>query len=157
MNIKNRTATIMRIGLILAALAFIWLNSLDSIPESAAKSAFVLKIITPFLERIVGSGNVTDHLVRKLAHFIEFGVLGVLLAAYAAARKELRLQAVINCMSFSLAVAVVDESIQLFSGRGSRVQDILIDFSGAVLGIALVLLIRGIAMRPLYKRGRDKT
>ena len=31
------------------------------------------------LELFTGKGNVTDHLVRKLAHFCEYAALGVLL------------------------------------------------------------------------------
>ena len=64
---------------ILAALAFIWGNSLDSAVESAVKSGRVRELLQPLLERLVGQGGVTDHLVRKLAHFTEFAVLGALL------------------------------------------------------------------------------
>lgn len=64
---------------ILAALAFIWGNSLDSAVESTVKSGRVRELLQPLLERLVGQGGVTDHLVRKLAHFTEFAVLGALL------------------------------------------------------------------------------
>ena len=43
---------------------------------------------------------------------------------------------------FTLLYAISDEIHQIFSGRGPRVTDVLIDFSGAVCGI---LLIHGIA------------
>lgn len=137
--------------LIVAVLFFIWGNSLESIPESQAKSLGMLKLLTPLLEPIVGVGNVTDHLVRKLAHFIEFGVLGALLTLYAAMHGRIRLQAVMNCIFFGLATAVIDESIQLTSARGAQVQDILLDFFGALAGIALVWLIHTLTARIMRK------
>ena len=64
----------------IATLAFIWGHSMQSISESQKKSLSVAMIITPFIEIFVGQGNVTDHLVRKMGHFIEFALLGGVLA-----------------------------------------------------------------------------
>ena len=91
---------------ILAALAFIWGNSLDSAVESAVKSGRVRELLQPLLERLVGQGGVTDHLVRKLAHFTEFAVLGALLLLLTAAAFRVRLQSVVNCLFFLLLAAV---------------------------------------------------
>lgn len=140
------TSILLRI-MIAAVLLFIWGNSLESMPNSQVKSLGIVKLITPLLEPIVGGGNVTDHLVRKLAHFVEFGLLGTLMTSYAIVQNDLQLQSVVNCMSFSLMAAVIDESLQLLSNRGSQVQDVLLDFLGAISGIALVLLIRSILWR----------
>ena len=94
---------------ILAALAFIWGNSLDSAVESAVKSGRVRELLQPLLERLVGQGGVTDHLVRKLAHFTEFAVLGALLLLLTAAAFRVRLQSVVNCLFFLL--------LAIFTGR----------------------------------------
>lgn len=117
--------------------------------------------ITPILEVFVGKGNVTDHLVRKLAHFVEFGALGCELALLTVLRKRVRLQPVINCLFIGLAVAVIDETIQIISNRGSQVSDVLLDFSdvlldfsGAVTGIVFVLLIRWLVVAIRRKRRR---
>jgi VanZ family protein len=41
-----------------------------------------------------------------------------------------------------LATAVIDEFIQYFSpGRSAEVRDVLLDFSGAFLGVLMVMLI----------------
>jgi VanZ family protein len=77
----------------------------------------------------------------QLAHFVEFGALGCELALLAVLRKRVRLQSVVNCLFAGLAVAVIDETIQIFSDRGSQVSDVWLDFSGAVTGIVFVLLI----------------
>lgn len=131
--------------LIIATIAFIWSNSLQSIPESQERSLGMMGKITPVLEVFVGKGNVTDHLVRKLAHFIEFGALGCELVLLAVLRKRVRLQPVVNCLFIGLAVAVIDETIQIFSNRGSQVQDVLLDFAGACTGIAFVLAVYWLA------------
>lgn len=101
----------------------------------------MLRMVSPVLEPIVGRGNVTDHLVRKLAHLVEYGVLGCMLALMMVLRRQVRLQAVANCLFAGLSAAVTDEVIQLFSNRGAQVQDIALDFGAVAAGIVLVVLI----------------
>jgi VanZ family protein len=149
-------AAILLLAIIVAVLLFIWGNSLESQPESQAKSLGMVEMITPLLEPIVGTGNVTDHFIRKLAHFTEFGVLGALLVLYTVVRSRLRLQSVVNCLSFSLATAVTDESLQLISSRGSQVQDVLLDFTSAAAGVGFVLLIYSVVAVIHRKRGSGK-
>lgn len=55
---------------------FIFSQSIPDIPSSKAESEKVLELVEPILEPVVGKNNVTDHFVRKLAHFAEFFVLG---------------------------------------------------------------------------------
>ena len=70
---KQRVALLV---VIILTLAFIWGNSLLSREQSSDESAWVLQLVTPVLELFVGKGRVTEHLVRKLAHFTEFALLG---------------------------------------------------------------------------------
>ncbi len=121
-------------------LVFIFSNSFAGQEESAQDSAFIMQLIEPILELFVGKGNVTQHLVRKLAHFCEFGLLGLLLGLRS--RKP-------NCRVLLLALlcALTDETIQIFTGRGPQVQDVWLDFAGAVTGIlagCVLMLIGGI-------------
>jgi len=138
--------------LILATLAFIWGNSLQSIPVSSAKSEKVLKAVAPALEVFVGKGNATDHLVRKIAHFIEYAALGIELALLMTTRKRVGLQGVSNCLFAGLSTAVIDESLQLISNRGSQVIDVLLDFSGVLLGVAIILVIYALTKPKKYSR-----
>jgi VanZ family protein len=85
--------------------------------------------------------------IRKAAHFSEFGLLGFLsaclLLVISAVFRKLKLWLTLTAPAvFTLLYAISDEVHQIFSGRGPRVTDVLIDFSGAVCGI---LLVHGIA------------
>lgn len=100
-------------------------------------------VVKPFLEIFVGTGNVTDHLVRRIAHFAEYSALGCALALQLVPRRRVRWQSVINCAFAAMVVALTDETIQIFSGRGSQVQDVWLDFAGSCTGILFLLIIVG--------------
>ena len=141
---KRKVISFILICLIILTLAFIWGNSLDNQMESSQKSMKVLEWITPVLEWFVGAGKVTEHLVRKLGHFTEFSLLGAEMAGLLIARRRLRFQGFVNCLFVGLSVAVIDETIQIFSHRGSQVQDVLLDFAGAFFGLLLIIVIHQI-------------
>jgi VanZ family protein len=138
---KRSILTVLLVLLIAATLAFIWGNSLESIPVSSAKSNSVLDIFKPFLEIFFGAGNVTDHTVRKIAHFTEFGTLGAELSLLAVLLGRYRVQLVVNALFAGLCAAVTDEALQLLSSRGSLVSDVLLDFTGVATGVAVVTLV----------------
>lgn len=151
---RKRIGTVLLLLAILAALAFIWGNSLESAVESSLKSGRVRELIEPLMELLVGQGNVTDHMVRKLAHLTEFAVLGALLLLLTAAAFRVRLQSVLNCQFFLLLAALTDETIQLFTGRGSQVRDVWLDFAGGTAGLLAMLLLLWL-LRCLF-RPRDR-
>ena len=138
---RRSICTLLLLLAILAMLAFIWGNSLDSAAASSLKSGRMRELIQPLLELLVGRGNVTDHLVRKLAHFTEFAVLGALLLLLTAAAFRVRLQTALNCLFFLLLAALTDETIQIFTGRGPQVQDVWLDFAGGTAGLLAMLLL----------------
>lgn len=148
---KQRAGPVILIILILATLAFIWGNSMQSVTESQGKSLSVLAEVKPLLEVFVGRGNVTNHLVRKLAHFTEYSTLGCELALLLLFIRKITLQPIIDCLFFGMAVALTDETIQIFTGRGSQVQDVWLDFAGSCTGILFVLLIRLLITTPRRK------
>lgn len=115
-----------------AWLALIWTRSLQPAAESRAESGSLLVLVQQLLPFM------TMHLLRKLAHFTEFAVLGALLSltVLQTRRKNAAL-----ALLLALAAAVCDESIQLFiPGRSGQVSDLWIDFSGAALAAAAVFL-----------------
>ena len=75
--------------------------------------------------------------VRKMAHFTAFAVLGVLAQLAYRHLFGLRPQCVANVLFTGLLVAVTDEFIQSFTGRGPMVSDVVLDFSGCVFGVLL--------------------
>ena len=156
-RMKSRVINILLVLMVLA-LAFIWGHSVIPAASSAEESQRVGQWLTPFLEWFVGEGNVTDHLVRKLAHFCEYGALGMILGALALLWKTP--SAFFRgsyAFLLALAAAVVDESIQLVAdGRGAQVQDILLDTAGSLSGLLTVWLLAAL-LRLLRKRRVNKT
>ena len=73
---RTRSKKILTVAIIVT-LAVIWGHSLLGREASSEESSFVMELLTPLLEVVVGKGNVTEHLVRKLAHFCEFFVYGI--------------------------------------------------------------------------------
>lgn len=121
------------IVLLVITLIFIWGNSMFDKESSAEESRFVVR----FLEMFFGTGNVSEHFVRKLAHFTEYAILGAEL--FGLFGKYLM------SATHGLFVAMVDESIQLIVKRGSSLADVWLDFSGVLFGALVVMLIIRIA------------
>lgn len=140
--------------LILLTVGFIFYNSAQPVKASNEQSTKVAETIggkpKEEYEKPADWRAFVSH-VRKAAHAVEFFALGLELSLLFlwAVRKGALPQAVWNVLSCALAVAVADESIQILSGRGPKVQDVLLDFCGAAAATAAALLVFG-AVR-LYK------
>ena len=92
------------------------------------------------------------YVIRKSAHFFEYGLLAMLLAIDFYLIKQSRLNIVIYSLFITVLCAVGDEFYQSFIGRGSNVRDIVIDFSGALFGIACVGVVLGL-IKSLKSKG----
>lgn len=78
---------ILRIVLTLSTAAFVcWIfsNSLKTAAESTVQSSFVKELVENFLSALVpGQGvEISEHVIRKLAHFCEYALLGFLFVFY---------------------------------------------------------------------------
>ncbi|MBP7174603.1 MAG: VanZ family protein [Thermoclostridium sp.] len=153
---KRRIMTIAVLTLLFATVAFIWGNSMKSMAQSQQMSQTFMKIIVPFLEFFLGQGNVTEHIVRKLAHFTEFGMLGVELALLLILYRPIRLQSILNGLFTGLVIALSDETIQIFFKRGPQIQDVWLDFTGVAAGLFLVLLIYLLIVRIQKTHGSSR-
>jgi len=136
----KKIVVLLLLAAILGTLLFAWGNSCCSIPESRAQSRGVMEVITPFLEVFVGKGNVTNHMVRKLAHFTEFSLLGGELYLFLMALRRNKKMAVAASLTIGLCAAATDEIIQIFFDRGSQVKDVVLDFAGVCTGVAVAYL-----------------
>lgn len=129
----------------LLTMAFIFYNSAQPVPDSQKASASVAETIVsvaPNGEAFGGSWTSFVNYIRKAAHAVEFFVLGTELALlFLAVLQKRSVQAVWNVLSLALFTAVTDESIQILSGRGPRVQDVLLDFAGSITAVLLILLL----------------
>ncbi|MCD7806910.1 MAG: VanZ family protein [Lachnospiraceae bacterium] len=145
MVISKKTQMIILGILIALTLTFIWGNSALPGTKSSQLSDAVKEVIDWVLEAILpedffqgGEGDGT--LVRKLAHFTEFTLLGTELTLLI---WQVMGRSLTGPLLWGLLTAVTDETIQLFSpGRGSSVRDVWIDFGGVVTGMAIILLVR---------------
>ncbi len=150
---NKKRPIILLVVLTILTVLFIFSRSLPGIEQSEKESIKVQEIVEPILEPVVGEGNVTNHLVRKLAHVTEFMVLGVELSALSLLIGK---HSISYTVLAAVSTALCDETIQLFSKRGSQVQDVWLDISGAILGAILVLLAHYLYKLIIYILKRNK-
>ena len=132
MNEKKKYWTII---LIVGMTVFIWSNSIVNRENSAQMSGGVVA----WLESLLHT-DISELFIRKAAHFCEYAALGFLYGIqFRHGRKNG--QWLYNYTMAGLATAVADESIQILSGRGPMVVDVLLDFSGFIVGFAVVQLV----------------
>ena len=129
---KNKKLIIIAIA---AALVFIWGNSL----LSREASQLLSDSVQSGLIQISGgdtSGKVNSAVLRKVAHFCEFAALGGLWALLFREKKK----GFFKAFLFSAACAALDETIQIFSNRGSSLSDVILDCFGAGFGVLVIFL-----------------
>ena len=87
-------------------------------------------------------------IVRKSAHFTLYALLAALTLLLARSYQiSMRFSCAISA-AYSLLFAASDEIHQLFvDGRSGQFSDVLLDFSGALFGIGVVLLVRYLYLR----------
>lgn len=140
---KSKGRMIFCITLLALNIGFIWVNSLLPREISSAFSKLVGRIISIFFpsDVVVDAGD-GHGILRKVAHFLEFCSLGVLLSWLTRMKQEKNLICIIVPLITGVAVAAVDETIQLFiPGRGPHIRDVGIDSAGVLLGVLLVWLL----------------
>ena len=126
------------LGVLLAlTLCFIWGNSLMPGKASSAESSFFLQLLRPFIELLgVTDLKLAHTVLRKIAHFSEYAVLGVL-AWRALGRERITVSALVG-----IVAPCLDETIQLFvPGRVGAIGDVLIDMAGFFVAAAICLLV----------------
>lgn len=128
--------------LTIALTAFIWLHSLASADKSSQESASVLDFLNTILTKLQLNTELTNFIVRKLAHFLEFTAFGALLSATYITYTNKLATNIPNMLFILLAVPMIDETLQYFSpGRSPQVNDVLLDFSGCITGLIFTALV----------------
>ncbi len=119
-------------------VGFIFHNSLTPALESSRQSGGVLALVLAVADNMgIESSWITEHLIRKMAHFAEYTLLGVLLSTavrqYGAALSAERLVK----GWLGTVIPLMDETIQLFvEGRSGQISDVWLDMAGVFAGIA---------------------
>ncbi len=126
-------------------LLFIWSNSLAGSKQTNALSGWVERWLKPLVDpQGQISAKTFNYEVRKAAHCIEFAIFGALLVWTTKKKKNRNVWLLLFTV---LITAVIDETIQIFTGRTSQVQDIWIDFFGAGIGMLIVYAIMKAAQK----------
>lgn len=120
--------------LILLNLCFIWGNSLLPAAQSQELSDWVMELLPEFTNEEVADEDEST-LLRKIAHFAEFTVLGLLLSwLFRMLRKHPWYP-----LLWGVAAAFIDETIQYFvPDRGPGILDVGIDTCGVLMGMLLL-------------------
>lgn len=118
-------------------LCFIWGNSLLPGEISGGFSDWVKEILARLLPGEVPGVTTGGGLLRKIAHFSEFALLGMCLTW----RRAMLGKKTITALLPGFGAACVDETIQVFvPDRGPSPKDVAIDTCGAAAGMAILLL-----------------
>lgn len=131
---KNKPSTVL--VAIWMIIIFI-MSSFDSV-ESSNQSNFIVDIIANIFK--IENIELLSFIIRKLAHFTEYLILGLLVANMFTKNNinNLCLLSIILCIIY----ATSDEIHQIFvPGRACQLRDILIDSIGSIIGIYLYKLI----------------
>ena len=138
---KNTLAKVAWTAAYVLMLAFIWGNSLVPADGSSAMSGGVLEAIQSALTALFGASPewLTEHVVRKCAHFTEYFALGLvstnLVRGYLGKKPGLAGKLWPQLL-LVVPIPIIDETIQLFSdGRSGQLTDVLLDLAGSVLAL----------------------
>ena len=131
---------ILLIVLIVSTLTFVFYQSSLPKKESAELSQSASDIIEPYIPSDTPTGAYIHTNIRKIAHFTEFFALGFEIGLYVFLFLRKKRFVAYSFVAAPL-VALCDETIQIFSDRGSSVSDVWIDVLGYVCAATAVYLI----------------
>lgn len=156
MKNKSIVIKIFAVGLLVLSIVFIFINSFQDVDASNQRSLALLEIINDYLSDL-GIKNLSNIVIRKIAHYMEFFVLGVVscVAIRMFVSKQKRIWVLIP-LGIGLVVAITDEMFQFVSaGRTPRVLDVVIDFSG-VLSAVLIYYVIIVVVKQIKRRKIDE-
>lgn len=137
------------LALSLLTLAVIWGNSCLPGQESAAISDGLLGWL---LKTLPALGWMDGFILRKMAHFCEFALLGFALGGTCRSAGLRKVSCWFVPAALALLCACVDETIQIVSpGRYSSLVDVWIDFAGALCGLTFLSCLLGILKIKKYE------
>lgn len=135
-------------------IAFAFIHSSMPADVSGAESAETMGFLQNIINFFGINFELTDHIVRKLAHFTEYTAIGIMLmnTAYSF-NKDKPYIFCPHILFVGLFTAVIDEAIQLnVPGRAGMITDVLLDFTGVITGIIIMFVILTIYISIRKKR-----
>ena len=146
---------IIKIFFVLVCMISIFKLSSDNDKESSKKSDGLIINVTKIiighnLNKKEEKKYVTKyvHIVRKLAHYTIYLLLGLSLISLVKEYRQLDIKAILIALIISMLYACSDEIHQLFiPGRSGEIKDVLIDSIGALSGIYIYYYLNKIRRR----------
>ena len=148
---KNKVIFCFRLLLIasiICTLCFTFYQSLLPPEQSSEVSEGVSDAIEPIIPSDTPTGAYVHTNLRKIAHFVEFATLGLEVSLYvifflpsfkASARAKIKF--ILHSYAAAPFVALLDETIQVFTGRGPAIADVWLDTAGFFLLATLSYLV----------------
>ncbi len=138
---------------------FIFSNSMAVAQVSSVSSGRVLTLLQGALRRLghpALAQRLTQHVVRKMAHFCEYMLEGFLLMLCMRVYSRHPLRHITVPMLGGVLTALTDETIQLYSpGRSSQVTDVGLDSVGVLAGILAALLLMALCRLLFHHRDKE--
>jgi VanZ family protein len=145
--IKELNPVFLSLSLLMTLL--IWTNSLLPGELSSNQSGFFVGIASNILQRVNMSvpTELLSFWMRKLAHFTQFFILGVLWMITIAKSQLSHKHTIFIVLMIGLMTALVDEGIQMFvPDRGPSLIDVLIDWVGIITSVLIFQLYQQLKM-----------
>ncbi len=120
------------IVLMLGTLAFIFANSCLPPEISSEESAAVGGFIASLIPEGTDLYRFVTQYIRKIAHFTEYGMLGIEIALYIMIYEKRRVACALRAFAVPVFVGLADETIQMFSERGPAIYDVWVDIGGFI-------------------------
>lgn len=140
MKIRKKQA-ILLFFLFAAVAAIFFFSAQNGEKSSDLSQIFTEKFLEIFRLEGVSIGR-AEHFLRKTAHFVEFFALGALLCGFLLSLKKTRLFSCLCSLAIAFCYAAADELHQYFMpGRAASVKDVLLDGTGALCGVLLMISI----------------
>ena len=165
---KNQKALLWTVRILLSiacafAVGFILYNSIQTAVESARQSSKAVEVVqkvvatvAPNSPIVTATGDAYDRLhavVRTLAHFSEYALLGALGAWCYRSYTDKKIWLLAPCVGVAI-LAVADECLQtLADGRGAQFVDVMVDICGGAMGVAFALLTVWAVCKMIQKKG----
>ena len=153
-RVKNKSTFkkiyfVLSLVIVLALLILIFYLSHENAEESTETSGFfteLLNFLLPF--------QVTEDIIRTLAHFSEFACLSFFVNNLFVSYKD-KLSPVIAC-TLSFLYAITDEIHQIFvPGRACQFQDMMVDLAGIVSGMFVFTVVYLLTNKLIHKKSAE--
>ena len=159
MNKKIILRIIYAISTILICISIFNFSNQDG-NESGGKSKTIANFVVNIVEKIRQNEfenreeavNKVDHIIRKLAHFSIYTLLGISIMCFMCTFEIKIKYKVLTSLGLGLIYACSDELHQMFiPGREGKITDILLDTSGVLFGILIIYFLVKITSKKMKK------